>query len=122
DFMPIAAQIRRALHDQGIHSRTIQPEYCGSTAPLVDPSCAPFPSSSAYTNNNTNDAGGVSGESVAGGRSRANSVWRWSGGAVMGEDTPCLVLCPPEECDPQDNVCCHELPSRSSSLSTLLTD
>lgn len=27
DFMPIAAQIRRALHDRGIHSCTIQPEY-----------------------------------------------------------------------------------------------
>ncbi|KAJ7117612.1 cation efflux protein [Mycena epipterygia] len=27
DFMPIAAQIRKALHDHGIHSCTIQPEY-----------------------------------------------------------------------------------------------
>ncbi|KAJ7729353.1 hypothetical protein B0H16DRAFT_1776160, partial [Mycena metata] len=27
NFMPIAVQIRRALHDQGIHSCTIQPEY-----------------------------------------------------------------------------------------------
>ncbi|KAI0778550.1 cation efflux protein [Trametes elegans] len=27
DFMPIAAQIRKALHDRGIHSCTIQPEY-----------------------------------------------------------------------------------------------
>ncbi|KAJ7716759.1 cation efflux protein [Mycena metata] len=106
DFMPIAAQIRRALHDQGIHSCTIQPEYYGSTAHLVDPSCAPFPSSSAYADNNADDAGGVGGESVGGGRSGANSVRRRSGGAVMGEDTPCLVLCPPEECDPRDNACC----------------
>ncbi|KAI0639769.1 cation efflux protein [Trametes polyzona] len=27
DFMPVAAQIRKALHDRGIHSSTIQPEY-----------------------------------------------------------------------------------------------
>lgn len=27
EFMPIAAKIRRALHLQGIHSSTIQPEY-----------------------------------------------------------------------------------------------
>ncbi|KAJ7289119.1 cation efflux protein [Mycena rebaudengoi] len=27
DFMPIAANIRKALHDHGIHSSTIQPEY-----------------------------------------------------------------------------------------------
>ncbi|KAH9950474.1 cation efflux protein [Amylocystis lapponica] len=27
DFMPVAAQIRKALHHQGIHSSTIQPEY-----------------------------------------------------------------------------------------------
>jgi hypothetical protein len=30
DFMPIAAEIRKALHDQGIHSCTIQPEYYGA--------------------------------------------------------------------------------------------
>jgi hypothetical protein len=30
DFMPIAAEIREALHDQGIHSCTIQPEYYGA--------------------------------------------------------------------------------------------
>ncbi|KAI9060165.1 cation efflux protein [Trametes sanguinea] len=27
DFMPVAAQIRKALHERGIHSSTIQPEY-----------------------------------------------------------------------------------------------
>ena len=27
DFMPVAAKIRKALHDRGIHSSTIQPEY-----------------------------------------------------------------------------------------------
>lgn len=27
DFMPVAAKIRKALHDHGIHSSTIQPEY-----------------------------------------------------------------------------------------------
>ncbi|RPD64938.1 cation efflux protein [Lentinus tigrinus ALCF2SS1-6] len=27
DFMPVAAKIRKALHDRGIHSCTIQPEY-----------------------------------------------------------------------------------------------
>ncbi|KAJ7024604.1 hypothetical protein C8F04DRAFT_1270144 [Mycena alexandri] len=32
DFMPIAPQIRRALHDQGIHPCTIQPEYYGTRA------------------------------------------------------------------------------------------
>jgi zinc transporter 1 len=30
DFMPIAAEIRKALHDQGIHPCTIQPEYYGA--------------------------------------------------------------------------------------------
>ncbi|KAJ7183120.1 cation efflux protein [Mycena filopes] len=67
DFMPIAAHIRRALHDQGIHSCTIQPEYYGAL-PIAD------------------------------------SASRSSAGA--GADTPCLVLCPPEECNPQDNACC----------------
>ncbi|EEB88627.1 hypothetical protein MPER_13446, partial [Moniliophthora perniciosa FA553] len=27
DFMPVAAEIRKALHHHGIHSSTIQPEY-----------------------------------------------------------------------------------------------
>ncbi|KAI1793916.1 cation efflux protein [Ganoderma leucocontextum] len=27
DFMPVAAQIRKVLHDRGVHSSTIQPEY-----------------------------------------------------------------------------------------------
>ncbi|KAJ7742987.1 cation efflux family-domain-containing protein [Mycena olivaceomarginata] len=63
DFMPIAAKIRKALHDHGIHSCTIQPEYYGS---------------------------------------------RWSeraGGS--SPDTACLVLCPPEECNPQEDACCR---------------
>ncbi|KAJ7024610.1 hypothetical protein C8F04DRAFT_968766, partial [Mycena alexandri] len=38
DFMPIAPQIRRALHDQGIHPCTIQPEYYGTRGLLN--SCA----------------------------------------------------------------------------------
>ncbi|KAJ6620616.1 cation efflux protein [Mycena sp. CBHHK59/15] len=33
DFMPIAANIRKALHDHGIHSCTIQPEYYRSGPP-----------------------------------------------------------------------------------------
>ncbi|KAJ7625553.1 cation efflux protein [Roridomyces roridus] len=33
DFMPIAAKIRKALHDHGIHSCTIQPEYYRSGPP-----------------------------------------------------------------------------------------
>lgn len=37
DFMPIAAQIRAALHERGIHSSTIQPEYYNPrTAPPED--------------------------------------------------------------------------------------
>lgn len=27
DFMPIATKIRKVLHDRGVHSSTIQPEY-----------------------------------------------------------------------------------------------
>jgi zinc transporter 1 len=27
DFMPVAAEIRRIMHEQGVHSSTIQPEY-----------------------------------------------------------------------------------------------
>ncbi|KAJ7306993.1 cation efflux protein [Mycena albidolilacea] len=68
DFMPIAAKIRKALHDHGIHSCTIQPEYYGS---------------------------------------------RWSERAVEGgssPDTACLVLCPPEECNPQEDACCPPPP------------
>ncbi|KAJ6581916.1 cation efflux protein [Mycena capillaripes] len=64
DFMPIAAKIRKALHDHGIHSCTIQPEYYGAR--------------------------------YAAERLEANA----------DADTPCLVLCPPEECNPQDNACC----------------
>ncbi|KIY50607.1 cation efflux protein [Fistulina hepatica ATCC 64428] len=34
DFMPVASNIRHALHDHGIHSSTIQPEYfCGTPLP-----------------------------------------------------------------------------------------
>ena len=33
DFMPIAAKIRKALHERGIHSSTIQPEYHARNAP-----------------------------------------------------------------------------------------
>lgn len=33
DFMPVAANIRKALHDRGIHSSTIQPEYHSRHAP-----------------------------------------------------------------------------------------
>ncbi|KAF8216875.1 cation efflux protein [Mycena galopus ATCC 62051] len=36
DFMPIAAQIRKALHDHGIHSCTIQPEYYGARSRGVE--------------------------------------------------------------------------------------
>ncbi|KAJ7656397.1 cation efflux protein [Mycena polygramma] len=63
DFMPIAAKIRKALHDHGIHSCTIQPEYYGA-------------------------------------RMEANGI------PATDADTPCLVLCPPEECNPQEDACC----------------
>ena len=33
DFMQVAADIRKALHDRGIHSSTIQPEYNRSPNP-----------------------------------------------------------------------------------------
>lgn len=33
DFMPVAANIRKALHERGIHSSTIQPEYHARNAP-----------------------------------------------------------------------------------------
>ena len=33
DFMRVAIDIRRALHDRGIHSSTIQPEYHPSSNP-----------------------------------------------------------------------------------------
>ncbi|KAJ7763526.1 cation efflux protein [Mycena maculata] len=67
DFMPIAAKIRKALHDHGIHSCTIQPEYYRVGPP----------------------------EHVL----KATS------------DTSCLVLCPPEECNPQDTSCCPPPPT-----------
>ncbi|KAJ7913981.1 cation efflux family-domain-containing protein [Mycena leptocephala] len=66
DFMPIAAKIRKALHDQGIHSCTIQPEYYGARVAM-----------------------------------EVNAA---------NADTVCLVLCPPEECNPQDNACCPPPP------------
>ncbi|KAJ6534627.1 cation efflux protein [Mycena vulgaris] len=67
DFMPIAANIRKTLHDHGIHSCTIQPEYYHFGPP-----------DSAL---------------------KATS------------DTSCLVLCPPEECNPQDTSCCPPPPT-----------
>jgi len=33
DFMPVAAKIRKALHERGIHSSTIQPEYHARNSP-----------------------------------------------------------------------------------------
>jgi len=66
DFMPIAANIRKTLHDHGIHSCTIQPEYYRLGPP--------------------------------------ESVLKDS------TDTSCLVLCPPEECNPQDTSCCPPPP------------
>ncbi|KDR73836.1 hypothetical protein GALMADRAFT_227607 [Galerina marginata CBS 339.88] len=35
DFMPVAVEIRKALHRQGIHSCTIQPEY-DTSSPITD--------------------------------------------------------------------------------------
>ncbi|KAJ7068861.1 cation efflux protein [Mycena belliarum] len=67
DFMPIAAKIRKVLHDHGIHSCTIQPEYYRLGPP----------------------------ESSLKGST----------------DTACLVLCPPEECNPQDTSCCPPPPT-----------
>ncbi|KAJ7864022.1 cation efflux family-domain-containing protein [Mycena leptocephala] len=63
DFMPIVAEIRKALYDQGIHSCTIQPEYYGARVAMEV--------------------------------------------HAANADTACLVLCPPEECNPQDNTCCR---------------
>ena len=34
DFMSVALEIRRALHERGIHSSTIQPEYHRITLPV----------------------------------------------------------------------------------------
>ncbi|KAJ7464603.1 cation efflux protein [Mycena latifolia] len=67
DFMPIAAKIRKVLHDHGIHSCTIQPEYYRIGPP--------------------------------------ESMFKASA------DTSCLVLCPPEECNPQDTSCCPPPPT-----------
>ncbi|KAI3614142.1 hypothetical protein WG66_010711 [Moniliophthora roreri] len=39
DFMPVAAQIRNALHHHGIHSSTIQPEYNGNGTSSEEGSC-----------------------------------------------------------------------------------
>ncbi|KAJ7913987.1 cation efflux protein [Mycena leptocephala] len=73
DFMPIAAETRKALHDQGIHSCTIQPEYYGA---------------------------------------RVNTA---------NADTACLVLCPPEECNPRDNACCPPPPVDAWSSASLVS-
>ncbi|KAJ7698967.1 cation efflux protein [Mycena rosella] len=67
DFMPIAAQIRKALHDHGIHSCTIQPEYYRLGPP--------------------------------------------EGAVKAATDTSCLVLCPPEECNPEETSCCPPPPT-----------
>lgn len=38
DFMQVAVDIRKALHDRGIHSSTIQPEYHPTRHPVSGPS------------------------------------------------------------------------------------
>lgn len=40
DFMDVAADVRRTLHDRGIHSMTIQPEYHPSFHPITGESAA----------------------------------------------------------------------------------
>ncbi|KAF7309025.1 Cation efflux protein [Mycena kentingensis (nom. inval.)] len=66
DFMSIASKIRKALHDHGIHSCTIQPEY--------------------YRAEPHNGNGTVQ--------------------PARDLETSCLVLCPPDACNPQDSACC----------------
>ncbi|KAF7370316.1 Cation efflux protein [Mycena sanguinolenta] len=92
DFMPIAAKIRKALHDHGIHSCTIQPEYYGAryrgVERVAEASPFSFPSVEEYK------------ALMAGSFQQGSSP-----------DSACLVLCPPEECNPQEEACCPPPPA-----------
>lgn len=89
DFMPVAAQIRKALHERGIHSSTIQPEYHPprNAAPeedlRVSPRC---------------DA-----------RAGREHIELTEPLLQLSASSSCLILCPPDqECNPSENACCRK--------------
>lgn len=83
DFMPIAADIRKALHLNGIHSSTIQPEYHYRPA---------------ITSEDDLKVRHVYAAGRLGLMDFQTSV-----------DSPCLILCPEDQhCDPLENYCCRE--------------
>ncbi|KAJ7697101.1 cation efflux family-domain-containing protein [Mycena metata] len=100
DFRSAAPSTTRACTRAPYSPSTMAPPHTLSTPP-APPSHSLLPMLIIMPMTLVGSVGGV-----IGGQSRANSVWRHSGGVVvmaMSEDTPCLVLCPPEEGDPRDN-------------------
>jgi len=89
-YMKLARAIRRCLHEHGIHSSTIQPEFCLDSEHRH--------SSGAPSDDEETDAGhrGAKGKSGSKGASRAASM--------RSEPEACLLDCG-DECD-EDNQCC----------------
>lgn len=83
DFMPVAADIRKTLHLNGIHSSTVQPEY--------------HPSPSVIGEDDLKVC-------------HACIVGRFTLREVQSSsDSPCLILCPKDQhCDPLENYCCRK--------------
>lgn len=87
DFMPVAANIRKALHERGIHSSTIQPEYHARNAPPEEHLKVSFSSAFYCCHRLTYPQ--------------------------TSEDTDCLILCPPDQTCVAENACCRELSNLS---------
>jgi zinc transporter 1 len=95
--MPIAAEIRKALHDQGIHSCTIQPEYYGVRVAMEV---------RAFLHPILSISGSIPLSSVSLRYPTQGLIDLRKQVNAANVDTACLVLCPPE-CNPQDNACCR---------------
>ncbi|OBZ80002.1 Zinc homeostasis factor 1 [Grifola frondosa] len=90
DFMPVAAKIRMVLHQHGIHSSTIQPEYHPPrNSPQTNISRLVLPVLSSTVTY------GVLSDSLQ-----------------TSEETSCLIVCPADQaCDPSENACCPPQPT-----------
>ena len=85
DFMQVASDIRKALHDRGIHSSTIQPEYHPSRGHHPEGSCA-----------------------VCFKFYRLCIIILMYLQSAVGPH--CLITCPPnqQDCDPVEHACCRK--------------
>ncbi|KAL8965430.1 MAG: hypothetical protein Q9197_006515 [Variospora fuerteventurae] len=106
-YMQLARAIRRCLHEHGIHSSTIQPEFC-------------LDSSHRHTSgHNSEDEGSTSGGSRHGhARSRRGSKRGSRTTSIRSQPDACLLECD-EECGPASQCCAPSTLDRPHEESTM---